>query len=79
MGIPLSLEYGAEWDESYALLSISPILQLVAFPDCVFFLPSHTRVLSERSRSEKTEWQLAEEKELLYAISPKFKNRASEA
>jgi len=37
LGIPLSLEYGAEWDESYALLSISTILQLVG-PRVFFFV-----------------------------------------
>jgi len=41
LGIPLSLEYKAEWDESKALLSISLIFQLMAFPErvfCCFFM-----------------------------------------
>ncbi|UIJ38817.1 hypothetical protein LWC08_04385 [Desulfobaculum bizertense] len=58
----------------------APFFGLVAFPDCEFFcLFCRTYFLSERSRSERKWWQLAEEKEALDAIPNKFKSRTSEA
>ncbi|WP_078685667.1 hypothetical protein [Desulfobaculum bizertense] len=45
---------------------------------CVLFFAPHP-FLSERSRSERKWWQLAEEEDFVFGFSPKFKSRASEA
>jgi len=45
----------------------------------VFFFFALHPFLSDRSRSERMWWQLAEEKDFLYAFSPKFEFHSREA
>jgi len=70
LGIPLSLKKTAEWDESFAFLSISRVFfELVGIFRLRVLLPFFAAL----------RWQLAEEKETLDVMPNKFEFHSREA